>query len=376
MRRLRTRRLAARPLERQATVTVVIPCFNYARYLPAAVASALDQEDVVVDVVVVDDASTDDSADVARRLATEDPRVTVLVNEQNAGPVDTFNRGLARARGEYLVRLDADDMLTPGSLRRAAALLQAVPDVGLVYGHPLHFSGADLPAPRTTSTHWLVWEGHEWLAARCADGTNVITSAEVVMRRSVVDVVGGQRQLAHTHDMEMWLRMSAHTDVGYVLGADQAWHREHPQSLSESVTGPLAMLEEIRAAFDVLFDHVGARVPGAPRLERAAAAAIARQAVAYARRTLDRGTVTDEVRALVEFATACDASLPEVRRAVTALERGRVGVLPGLAGRLRRRTATVLRERRWHRQGVYERLDLTTGPGAQRAPGHGRATVP
>jgi glycosyltransferase involved in cell wall biosynthesis len=128
------------PLERRPTVTVVIPCYNYARYLRESVSSALGQSEVDVDVVIVDDASTDDSQAVAQELAQRDPRVTVLAHHRNLGPVQTFNAGLARASGEFVARLDADDLLTNGSLGRAAAVMTRHPEVGLVYGHPIHFA--------------------------------------------------------------------------------------------------------------------------------------------------------------------------------------------------------------------------------------------
>lgn len=245
----------------RTTVTVVILCFNYGRFLPGAVASALDQDgdhaagvDVGVDVVIVDDCSTDGSAEVAARLAAADPRVQVIRHGVNQGPVAAFNRGLDAAAGEFLVRLDADDLLTPGSLGRALRLAREFPSVGLVYGHPIHFEdGRSLPPARGSATAWTLWPGPDWVRARCADARNVITSAEVVMRRSVVDVVGGQRDLAHTHDMEMWLRMASFSDVGYVHGADQAWHREHPASLSARKVDVVVDLTERRLAFETLF---------------------------------------------------------------------------------------------------------------------------
>src|SRR5664279_5125758 len=110
--------------------------------------------------------------------------------------------------------------------------MRSLPSVGLVYGHPLHFWGKHLPKARTTPSGWLHWRGLDWLRARCEAGNNVITSPEVLMRASVVARVGGQRDLAHTHDMEMWFRIAAFSDVVYILGADQAWHRVHEQSLS------------------------------------------------------------------------------------------------------------------------------------------------
>ena len=106
-----------RALGRTPRVSVVIPCYNYGRYLPAAVASALDQQGLDVDVLVVDDASPDGSHLVAQELAASDPRVDVLVHENNAGHIQTYNDGLARAEGDYVVLLSADDLLP--TLRRA-----------------------------------------------------------------------------------------------------------------------------------------------------------------------------------------------------------------------------------------------------------------
>ena len=89
-------RVRARALDvrRVSTVAVVIPCFNYAQYLPDAVASVLSQDGVAVEVIIVNDASTDDSGDVAQRLARDNSRIRVIEHEVNRGPVQTFNDGL------------------------------------------------------------------------------------------------------------------------------------------------------------------------------------------------------------------------------------------------------------------------------------------
>lgn len=387
--RLLARRATPHPLSAPATVTVVIPCYNYARYLPAAIGSALRQVDVQVDVIVVDDCSTDDSAAVAESIAASDSRVRVLRNRVNSGPVDTFNAGLAQARGEFLVRLDADDLLTPGSLERAVALLQRHPSVGLVYGHPLHFEGDELPAPRETVTGWTIWLGADWLRARCEAGDNVITSPEVVMRRSVVDRVGGQRPLAHTHDMEMWLRIAAHSDIAYVEGADQAWHRDHPASLSLRADDPRVILNEIRDAFDVLCvglrETAGGVSPTAEEIDAlhdSAIRAVARQALAYARRDVDRGRESELAVQLSAFAVACDPTIdrsPAGRAYARALDRARrlpaplaraIGMLP----RLRRRWRDRVRAARWRRSGVYEPQNVRDYGAERRTAGGGSQT--
>lgn len=283
------------------SVSVIVPCYNYGRFLRQSVGSALAQTGVSVDVIIVDDRSTDDSLAVARSLAQSDSRVTVIAHEKNQGPVATFNDGLAKATGQYLVRLDADDLLTPGSLLRSVALLEAFPSVGLVYGHPLHFSGDSLPAARTETRSWTLWPGREWLLRRCQRGVNCITSPEVVMRSSVVTLVGGQKDIAHAHDMEMWMRIALVSDVGHVDGADQAWHREHESSLSARGSNVLVDLFERRQAFDTLVEsltNIEAR-----RLGWLARRALAHEALDRACRAYDRGVVSQRpVNEYVSFA--------------------------------------------------------------------------
>lgn len=347
----------------RAMVTVVVPCYNYADYLPHAVHSALSQHGVDVEVVIVDDASTDHSLEVAQALAASDARVRVLAHAENCGPVQTFNDGLATVATEFIVRLDADDLLTPGSLARAAQVCAAFPSVGLVYGHPIHFEKEPPPA-RLSAHRWTVWNGPRWVSDRCWSGVNVITSPEAFMRRSVVDQVGGQHDLAHTHDMEMWLRIAAVSDVAYVQGADQAWHREHARSLSnsaESAVG-LTILEERRAAFETMLDAVADRLPQAEYLRSVAARTLASEALRRAAYEYDRRRADPvHTEALRAFALATYPKAPqlpawrELERRVRWGDSWAVTHPWNLPKPLVRRATDALRYRRWHRYGVFER---------------------
>lgn len=353
--------LRVKPVPQQvpvAKVTVIIPCYNYARFLPAAVQSALSQGGAEVSVIVVDDASTDESLKTASELAASDPRVTVVAHQTNLGPVQTFNDGLALARGEFLVRLDADDLLTPGSLLRASAVMHRYPSVGLVYGYPLHFAGDVLPTPRQQPTLWTIWPGRQWLAARCHSGKNVITSPEVMMRRSVVEQIGGQQPLDHTHDMEMWLRLSAFSDVAYIHGSDQAWHREHVQSLSAREVDSFRDLVERRAAYEILFAGSAGQIPEAAVLRADAMMAIAANAVELACRQYDHSVVdAKKVQALRDIACSLVKSVDDIpgwkgleRR--MAIGSGRAAQNPVFfAERVVRGLRSRYRHWRWHRTG-------------------------
>lgn len=341
------------------TVSVVVPTYNYARYLPDAVGSVLSQKHVEVEVIVVDDHSTDDSLAVARRLAAGDDRVRVIARPANAGPVATFNAGLAEAHGEFLVRLDADDALTPGSLARAVALLQRHPEVGLVYGHPVHFEG-DLPTTaRERVTEWVIWKGADWLESRCRLGTNCITSPEVVMRSSVVAEVGGQRDLAHTHDMEMWFRIARASDVAWVAGVDQAWHREHAASLSAREVGVMTEFSERAAAFETLLTDGVGDPEEAARLLGLAHRALANEALVRTTQAYSAGRGdTEETAAYLAFArTMTDdlAALPRGRAAERAIRlgRSRARFSPSLfAAAVSHRIELVTGRARWRARGI------------------------
>lgn len=351
------RRYRPRILTGTPSVTVVIPCFQYARFVRDAIDSALAQDGVDVDVIVVDDASTDGSPDVVRAVAASDPRVRLITHAENRGAVETFNDGLAHAHGEFVVRLDADDLLTPGSLARAVAVAQAHPTVGLVYGHPLHFSDERPPA-RTRVRRWTVWLGREWLRARCATGINVITSPEVLMRRSVVDRVGGQRPLAHTHDMEMWLRIAAVSDVAYIEGADQAWHREHPGSLSQSLDADLGDLVDRWDAFRTLFAWSKDILPETAEFAALARRRLADEALDRIVQMHDRGRYDAAIAARLErFATDLDrASLATSPLAAAARNAAKAPRPWRMARQAYRRLANDSRFRRWHRHGVFHRV--------------------
>jgi glycosyltransferase involved in cell wall biosynthesis len=298
-----------------SSVSVVIPCYNYGHFLEDAVASVLDdQEGVDVRVLIIDDASPDGSAEVARKIAARDPRVEVTVHAVNKGHLATYNEGLLDwAEGDYSVMLSADDQLTPGALKRATDLLNAHPRVGFVYGSPLWFMhGAPLPKARTGVRGWSVWPGEWWLERRFLAAHNNITSPEVVVRTSLQKRVGGyDARLPHTGDLEMWLRLAANADVGFLRGVDQAYHRMHGRNMIMSYTA-LTDLRQRRLAYEAVLDRYGERLPDAKRLAHVMYRKLGREALWAAARAYDRGEARkNPVDELVAFAFDCS---PEVRK--------------------------------------------------------------
>jgi glycosyltransferase involved in cell wall biosynthesis len=343
------------------TVSVVIPCYRYGHYLRECVRSALDQDGVDVRVLIIDDASPDDSAEVAAELAAEDDRVEVRVHRVNQGNIATYNEGLLDwADGEYSVLISADDLLTPGALARATAVLDAHPNVGFVYGHSKYWVETDpLPPPRTTPTGVTFWEGQEWLGIMCGLGHAVISSPEVVVRTSLQQQIGGYLpELPHTGDIEMWMRFAVHADVAYIRGVDQAYYRKHGAQMTHQRV-PLVDLRQRHAAYQCLFAAHGERIPNAERLSRQAYRRLAKEALwkacrAYDRRRMDTTPATE----LAEFADATYPRIGTLPEYWGLRWRRHVGpqvcpyLQPLMISAVHRRVRDRLWWRRWAREGI------------------------
>jgi glycosyltransferase involved in cell wall biosynthesis len=308
---------------------VVIPCYRYGHYLPAAVASALDQSGVDVEVIVVDDASPDDSADVARSLAAADERVRVLVHEENAGHIATYNDGLALATGDYVTLVSADDLLTPDSLTRAVAVMEHHAEVGFVYGYARSFVGEPEPGPRRVR-NWSVYPGRQWLGLAARRGRCFLSSPEAVMRREALAQTDFyDPRLPHSGDFDMWLRTAARWDVGRVNGPVQAHYRVHEQNMHlTTYSGWITDLAERRRTFQILFEERAPELPEVQALRPVAMRALAREAGRRARVAAYDGDAV-EARAYLEFAAETSLAkrltlaraLPRVRRVERAADR-------------------------------------------------------
>jgi len=129
-------------------VSVIIPCYNYANYLPDAVGSVLAQSYRDIEVIIVDDGSTDDTREVAGRLIREHGEGRVrLIRQENQGLSAARNSGIRASKGEFSLPLDADDMLKPDYLERVLQAVGADKSVALTYTWTEHF-GADTARER------------------------------------------------------------------------------------------------------------------------------------------------------------------------------------------------------------------------------------
>ena len=116
------------------TLSVLLPNYNHAEYLPKCLDEILSQSFTDFELIIIDDASTDDSVDVIKDYARRDPRIRFSQNEKNAGVVVTLNRCLEKARGEFVLGAASDDYVMPKYFDAAIKLLRAHPEAALVTG--------------------------------------------------------------------------------------------------------------------------------------------------------------------------------------------------------------------------------------------------
>lgn len=296
------------------SVSVVIPHFNYGQYLPFAVKSALDHEGLDIEVIIVDDTSTDGSLAVAQRLAAQDERVHLVAHAENMRHIATYNDGLSRATGTYVVLLSADDALTPNSLTRAISLMEHHPNVGLVYGSVDWFAG-DPPAFTSRPSWWQTWSGPSWADKVGRRGRNIIANPEVVMRRSVLEATGGYDPLfPHAADLYMWLHAASLADIGFVGGPAQGQYRTHEQNMhSVQFGGLLDDMTEVASVFQRFYATDGKHLPRAEQ-------SLARALHSVARESLLRGLLmsssspSSDPGALASFKEFAVATSPDIVR--------------------------------------------------------------
>lgn len=120
--------------EKQPLVSVIMPAYNCEDYIADALQSIIDQTYKNLEIIVVDDASTDGTWTMIQALAKQDKRIVALQNPQNLKIVGTLNRAVNRSKGKYLARMDGDDIREPDSINREVAFLEKHPDVVVVGG--------------------------------------------------------------------------------------------------------------------------------------------------------------------------------------------------------------------------------------------------
>ena len=117
------------------SVSVVVPCYNCEAFLHAAINSILIQDFPDFELILIDDGSTDKTPEILREVAAKDSRVRILKNDVNSGICVALNKGLDAARGEFICRMDADDIAAPDRLEKQTAFMRAHPGTVVCGSH-------------------------------------------------------------------------------------------------------------------------------------------------------------------------------------------------------------------------------------------------
>ncbi|GAB1580851.1 glycosyltransferase [Phyllobacterium phragmitis] len=275
-----------------SSVDVLIPNYNYGRYLRACADSVLSQ-DIDLRLLIIDNASTDDSAQVAREIAAGDPRVELRLRRENLGPHSSFNEGIDWAQGDYFLLLFADDFLVPGALRRAAAVMDREPGVAFTYGRDVAIEGdAPIPdiGPQQADVSYRLHQSRTFIERFCRLGVFQIPGPSIIIRTSIQKRAGYYRpELPHSDDYHLWLRLALYGRIAE-LDCIQAGIRSHGANRSSELRARQIMhILHTAEAAERFFTHEGRNMPDAAHLRRLARRGIAERAYWSAFSHIQRG---------------------------------------------------------------------------------------
>lgn len=224
-------------------VSVVMATYNMAQYVGQAIQSVLAQDYQALEVIVVDDGSTDDTPNVLAHFS-EDPRVRVI-RQANAGQTVAKNRGLQAARGQYVGFCDADNLWCPGKLAMQLPLLQAQREPTIIYGdiQLIDGDGKDLPTPKRRRYSGRI------TGQLLVD--NFVTFNTVLASRQLLEEAGGfDESLRMGIDYDLWLRLSVKYPFEYLeqpLVRYRIWGGQMSNRLGERFDNCFKLLERFLA---------------------------------------------------------------------------------------------------------------------------------
>jgi hypothetical protein len=188
-------------------VSICIPSYNYARYLGEALRSACAQTYPRLEIVLIDDQSSDDSVDVAEKMAAEDPRIRVVRNARNLGLQANFNRCIELASFDLVKMLCADDLLAPTCVEAMVEAMLAVPGVALAACARQLVDEKLRPVRKLGLSGHAMHEPGTQTVRRCFFRGNLIGEPSAVLFRKSLAGRGFNENYKQILDMELWFRV-------------------------------------------------------------------------------------------------------------------------------------------------------------------------
>lgn len=216
-------------------VSICIASYNHARFLPAAIESALAQTFRDFEIVIVDDASTDDSFEIAKSYAAEYPALIRLFTHpghRNRGISATVNLACEMSRGEYWMGLPSDDLLYPEKLERQVEFLDKHRDIGWVYSYADYIDGEGERLPQRGPFGKDITRSRDALETLIQD--NYISGMTVLMRREASEKAGPFDESLVYSDWDFWVRMLVHSKVAF-MDSSLVMYRVHTYNTSVGI---------------------------------------------------------------------------------------------------------------------------------------------
>jgi glycosyltransferase involved in cell wall biosynthesis len=233
-------------------VSVIVPCHNSAATVGAAVNSALSQSIENLELIVIDDGSSDATTECVEKAAGGDPRLR-LMSQANCGVSFTRNRGVREARGRFVAFLDADDLWSADKLALHLDHLRSDPGVGVSFGRVQYLDPTGRPLARVSPT-----TRRSLGPADLLTGNRTITTSNLVVRRELFAQAGGfDERMSFAEDLE-WLTRVLCTTNWSITGIDAivVGYRTSPGGLSSRIErmeeGWETMIEKVRVFAPVL----------------------------------------------------------------------------------------------------------------------------
>jgi glycosyltransferase involved in cell wall biosynthesis len=218
-----------------STVSVVIPIYNACDVIRDTIQSVLAQTWKDYEVIVVDDGSTDGSAEVVQAFGS----MLCYIRQENGGVAKARNRGIKESKGQYIALLDHDDLWHPTKLEKQVAVLEGRPEVGMVITDVAHIDLAGKPM----GIVGLGYNPSEVFARLFVRGY-VPTPSAALIRKSVLDSVGGLDEAfnsAGLDDHELWTRIAAYCDIANI-NEPLTYHRNREIKPAQIALGHRAVL--------------------------------------------------------------------------------------------------------------------------------------
>lgn len=192
-------------------VSIIIPCYNYGRYLDECFSNLQSQSHADWEALVVDDGSTDQTMEVVRAWQANDPRIQYYY-QPNSGVSKARNRGLVKARGEFIQFLDADDLLSQNKLKLQVDYFMEHPEVNLCYTDNFYFEDGFpetlFPDQEFIGKEWMNrFSGTGAFAAEQLIRNNLAVVSSPLIRKSLLGMAGFfPEKVVHTEDWQFWVQ--------------------------------------------------------------------------------------------------------------------------------------------------------------------------